>query len=287
MGGIKKIGDFQQDFFNLVNKSSHKIFKGNFKEELILESDYPQSIEANFSALIDHISALRPAKNLLLDIVGEIEGDFKKLLNSASYKEFIENLKQLADIESLEKLPSVLQGIINMEVGLAISFAVALKSISHIKISYYEKSFVQYFFSKDGYVSVSGSTITPPKFPKVGSLSDVKTLGSQINAERYIRDLTRIIVETTSDQLYDLRRRYAELKARHKKDSENKLVRWFDSFGDLAEASVLPVVEGILNGAGGLQLNPLVAAGIGVFCSTTTRKATEHAYLELLDIKLA
>jgi hypothetical protein len=62
------------------------------------------------------------------------------------------------------------------------------------------------------------------------------------------------------------------------------MIDWFDSFGDLAEASLLPVVEGIISGAFNIQLNPLVAAAIGTFCSVTVRKATEHSYLTLLGL---
>jgi hypothetical protein len=66
--------------------------------------------------------------------------------------------------------------------------------------------------------------------------------------------------------------------------TKEKLLVWFDSFGDMAEASLLPVVEEILNGALGVQLNPLIAAAVGTFCSVMARKATERSYLTLLGI---
>ena len=39
-----------------------------------------------------------------------------------------------------------------------------------------------------------------------------------------------------------------------------------------------------MQGAFNIHSNPLLAAGIGTFCGTTARKATEHAYLQLLGI---
>jgi hypothetical protein len=92
------------------------------------------------------------------------------------------------------------------------------------------------------------------------------------------------VVETSGDKLYDLRRRYVNFVATYQGESKRKLIDWFDSFGDLAEASLLPVVEGIISGAFNFELNPLIAAAIGTFRSVTTRKATEHSYLTLLGI---
>jgi hypothetical protein len=81
-----------------------------------------------------------------------------------------------------------------------------------------------------------------------------------------------------------LKKRYEALKEKYKEKNKKKLIDWFDSFGDLAEASLLPTVEGIISGAFNIQLNPLVAAAMGTFCSVTVRKATEHSYLLLLGL---
>ena len=83
--------------------------------------------------------------------------------------------------------------------------------------------------------------------------------------------MTRIVGETTGDGLYNLRNRYNEFSSKYEEKSQKKLVDWYDSFGDLAEASLLPVVESTINGAFGLRINPLVAAAVGTFCSVSTR----------------
>ena len=284
MIGVKKLADFQDRFFNVVKEKSTKLLKGNALEELTSGKDFPVSLRADFSLLIGEISALKETEDLFEDIVAEVKSDLNKLLKSKNYDEFANNFSDLVQIDQLRKLPDVFRGIVHMELGLTLSFVAATKNLQGFRIEEYEDSFNQYFFSKDGYKTVSGNLITRPQLPKASGLADIKAIGNRIDAERYIRDMTRIIVETSGDKLYDLRRRYVNFVATYQGESKKKLIDWFDSFGDLAEASLLPVVEGIFSGAFNVQLNPLIAAAIGTFCSVTTRKATEHSYLTLLGI---
>ena len=56
-------------------------------------------------------------------------------------------------------------------------------------------------------------------------------------------------------------------------------------FRDLLKSKNMAAAnKGFVNGAFSIELNPLLAAAIGTFCSVTTRKATEHSYLSLLEI---
>ena len=284
MIGVKKLADFQARFFNVVKEKSTKLLKGNVAEELASGKDFPVSLKPDFSLLIGEINALAETRNLSKDIMIELKSDFNDLLKSKNYDEFTDNFSDLVQIDQLRRLPGVLRGIIHMEIGLTLSFVAATKNLQSLRIEEYEDSFNQYFFSKDGYKTVSGNLITRPQLPKIGGLADIKAIGNRIDAERYIRDMTRIIVETSGDKLYDLRHRYVNFVATYQGESKKKLIDWFDSFGDLAEASLLPVVEGIFSGAFNVQLNPLIAAAIGTFCSVTTRKATEHSYLTLLGV---
>ena len=284
MTGVRKLAAFHDRFFNVVKEKSTKLLKGNALEELTSGKDFPVSLRADFSLLIGEISALKETEELFEDIVAEVKSDLNKLLKSKNYDEFANNFSDLVQIDQLRKVPDVFRGIVHMELGLTLSFVAATKNLQGFRIEEYEDSFNQYFFSKDGYKTVSGNLITRPKLPKISSPTDIKEIGNHIDAERYIRDMTRIIVETSGDKLYDLRRRYGDFVAIYQWESKKKLIDWFDSFGDLAEASLLPVVEGIISGAFNFQLNPLIAAAIGTFCSVTTRKATEHSYLALLGI---
>jgi hypothetical protein len=282
MRGIKKIADFEDRFFKIAKGKSEELLKGDIKKELESGEDFPVSLKADFGLLINEINALARTRNLIEGIIEELKSDFDNLLKSKDYDDFIDNFKDLVEIEQMKRLPDVLRGIIQMEIGLALSFITVINNLKDLQMKDYEDSFNQYFFSGNGYKTVSGDLIIRPKFPKIGSLADIKGIGNQINAERYIRDMTRIVVETTGDRLYNLRDRYMEFTGKYQ--DKKKLIEWFDSFGDMAEASILPVVEGIIHGAFNIELNPLVAAAIGTFCSVNTRKATEHAYLTLVGI---
>jgi hypothetical protein len=286
MNGLKILADFQDSFAKKVNEKSADLFTGvvNVAEEVASKKKFPISTKADFSLLIGEISALNQTQILVKGIIGELKSDFDSLLRSKNYDEFVNHFRDLVEIKKLKELPGVVRGIVHMEVGLTLSFVAAAKNLKHFKIEDYEDSFGQYFFFKDGYKTVSGNLITPPRLPNIDRLADIKELGNRIDAERYIRDMTRIIVETSGDKLYGLRDRYEALKEKYKKEPEKKLVDWFDSFGDLAEASLLPTVESIISGAFNIQLNPLVAGAVGTFCSVTVRKATEHSYLMHLGI---
>jgi hypothetical protein len=284
MDGLKSLIDFQDGFVRKVNEKSPDLLKGDVAAEVDSKKEFPVATKADFSLLISEIIALKETQNLFKDVMAELRTDFGGLLRSKDYNEFADNFKDLVEIDALKKLPEIVRGIVHMEVGLMLSFGAATKNLKGFKIEDYEDNFRQYFFSKNGYVTVSGNLITPPRLPKVGSLADIKDLGNRIEGERYIRDMTRIIVETSGDKLYDLRKRYKALEKKYPDDANKKLIEWFDSFGDLAEASLLPTVEGIISGAFNLQLNPLVAAAVGTFCSVTVRKATEHSYLMHLGI---
>jgi hypothetical protein len=285
MAGLKALSDFQDQFSKLVKEKSTHLLKGNVADELTSGKEFPISTKADFSLLIGEIGALKETENLFDDIVAELKSDFNKLLKSKTYDEFANNCKDFVQIDQLRRVPDVVRGILNMEVGLTLSFVAATKNLQGFRIEDYEDSFNQYFFSNNGYKTVSENLITRPKLPNINRPQDIKDIGGHIDAERYIRDMTRIIVETSGDRLYNLRTRYELFSKRYQKKDEKKLIDWFDSFGDLAEASLLPVVEGIIDGAFNIQMNPLVAAAIGTFCSVTVRKATEHSYLTLLEIQ--
>ena len=291
MKSIKEIVNFNERFCDVAKRV--KIFNEE-RFELVVElqsgKDFPETVEVDFSLLIDEITALRSAKDILREITRELKRDLEGLWESKNYDEFITRFQDLIDIKTLRDLPNVVKDIINMELSLALSFITVIKKYPEVKPEDYAKSLREYFFAKNGYQTVSGDLIIPPKFPKLSDLiqgnnqSSVRGIGNQINAERYIRDITRIIVETTGDEICNLRDRYSTLAKKYKEEPKKKLVGWFDSFGDFAEASVMPVVEEVLSGVGNIELNPLIVAGVGTFCSVTVRKATEHAYLELLGI---
>ena len=289
MNGVKQIFNFENDFFKIASEKSNELLKGSegiVEIELDSGNDFPVSIKSDFGVLIGEVHALNKAQEFAENLIFEIRQDFKKLLKSKSFEGFIDNFTDFVDVKELKKLPDVARDVIHMQVGLALSFVAVIKNCKGLDINLYGDSFNHYFFSKKGYKTVSGDAVVRPKLPKFSDQSDLKIIiGNQINAERYLRDMIRIIVETGGDGLYNTRNRYEQLEKKYgEDDAKKKLVEWFDSFGDMAEASLLPVVEEVLNGAFGVELNPLIAAAVGTFCSVTARKATEHSYLTLLEI---
>lgn len=285
MKAIKPIFDFQENFFKAAHGKSENLLKvvqsvNVATKEAESGKSYPVWIKTDFGVLIGEIPALNLANQMFENFVAELKNDFHELFDSRSFDDFNNKFAKLVQIEALRNLPDVVKGIIHMQVGLALSFAAVIKN-AEFNLDVYKDSFNQYFFSDKGYTTASGDMVIRPRLPK----GNLKTIGNQINAERYIRDIIRIIVETGGDNMYKTRERYKRLQDKYGKDeAKEKLVAWFDSFGDMAEASLLPVVEEILNGALGVQLNPLIAAAVGTFCSVTARKATEHSYLTLLGI---
>jgi hypothetical protein len=218
MNGLEKLANFQDSFARKVNEKSANLLTGNVAEELASGNDFPVSPKADFSLLIGEISALNETQILFKGIMEELKADFSSLLRSKGYNEFVDHFKDLVKIDKVKELPDVVRGIVHMEVGLTLSFVAATNNLQGFKIEDYEDSFKQYFFSKDGYKTVSENLITPPRLPKVSSLADIKELGNRIAAERYNRDITRIIVETSGDRLYDLRTRYAAFKEKNREE---------------------------------------------------------------------
>ena len=288
MKALKPIFDFQENFFKAAHGKSENLLKVVQNVDVVTKEaesgkSYPVWIKTDFSVLIGEIPAINMANQMFENVVAELKNDFQELFDSRSFEDFNNRFAKLVQIEALKNLPDVVKGIIHMQVGLALSFAAVIKN-AEFDLDIYKDSFNQYFFSNKGYTTVSGDMVVRPRLPKEIK-DDLKTIGNQINAERFIRDIIRIIVETGGDNIYKTRERYKRLQDKYSKDeAKEKLVAWFDSFGDMAEASLLPVVEEILNGALGAQLNPLIAAAVGTFCSVTARKATEHSYLTSLGI---
>ncbi|SEL93977.1 hypothetical protein SAMN04489760_10168 [Syntrophus gentianae] len=286
MSDLKRLADFQNTFFKTVKDVGEggKLISGKIQEELTSGKDVPAFLKTDFSVLIKEIGALAAAQNLLDGIGIELSNDFKKLFISRDCDEFVHNFSELVHVSRLTEVPDVLRGILHMEAGVALSFVTAIRNVPSLRMGDYEDSVRQYFFSKEGYKTVSGNSVMPPRLPIYSGVAGVREYARRIDGEGYLRDLTRIIAETTGDKVYDLKNRYARFKNQYQDDPKTrKLVDWFDSFGDLAEASVLPVIESALNGVSTLQLNPLVAAAVGTFCSVTVRKATEHSYLWLVE----
>jgi hypothetical protein len=121
-------------------------------------------------------------------------------------------------------------------------------------------------------------------------LQPVKRLVSRATAEHYIRDITRIIVESAYDAARDLRERQREITdALQERPGPNgpaaierKFGTWFRGCSSMAESAVMRAVETGTQGVSQFQTNPLIAAAAGSFAGTVARKLTQESFLASL-----
>src|SRR5262249_9076900 len=106
-----------------------------------------------------------------------------------------------------------------------------------------------------------------------------KGLFSKTNAERYLRDTIRLIVESAYDAGRGLADRdgkpgtYSAVTA--KLPNVPKFVSWFRGFSSMAESVAMRAVEVGTQGVSQFQTNPLIAAAAGSFSGTVARKLAQ------------
>jgi hypothetical protein len=149
-----------------------------------------------------------------------------------------------------------------------------------------ENAYGDYFFGdKGGFVTLEGATISPPTVSADNSspvtTSELRAFFSQKTADQFIRKLLQVTGESTGDAIFNLRTRYPKLTSR---PDSSKELRWFSGMATLAESTVTSAVEEALLGAATFTTNPLFAASLGTFAGTAARKATQHAFLEVIGI---
>jgi hypothetical protein len=173
-----------------------------------------------------------------------------------------------------------------------------------------ERGLLDYFFKPVGYRTVDGaSVVAPVHLSDIGSavsgidpgagalagLQQLKGLFSKPTAEHYIRDITRIIVESAYDTGRDLGGRYRSVseKLRSRKSQEpeqaaieKKFVAWFRGFSAMTESAAMRGVEVATQGVSQLQTNPLIAAAAGSFAGTVARKLAQDSFLTVLAREL-
>ena len=176
-----------------------------------------------------------------------------------------------------------------------------------------EEGVLDYFFKHDGYRTIDGvNVVAPAHLSDLGSAlstvaSDVSAgkalsvppqlggLLSKPTAEHYLRDITRVIVESAYDTGRGLRGRYAEVtkELSGRPDAVKgpatvaKFVSWFRGFASMAESAAMRAVEVGTQGVSEFQTNPLIAAAAGSFAGTVARKLAQDSFLAVLKAELA
>jgi hypothetical protein len=186
-----------------------------------------------------------------------------------------------------------LGGLLRREGSIAVSFVTTLRNIADPRtVTGIRDGWTHYFFAEQGFVTVDDVTIVPPD--QLGALKSqlmesgpevLKSLLSERKADRYVRDLIRVLLEVVGDIRYDnLRERYQALLSRvGDADTQAKATRWFRGIGSHAEAVVTSAVEEATLGVATFQTNPLIAAAAATYAGTAARKAAQHVFLSLAE----
>jgi hypothetical protein len=209
---------------------------------------------------------------------------------------------------------SRLRQLLGNDVGIALPLATMITAVqrglqdaSDIPWSV-EQGLLSYFFRAEGFQTVDKESVVAPvhlsdvKQAVVGALEQrdlsglqLRGLFSKTTAERYLRDIIRVIVECAYDSgrqlgsrfggvVSDLRRRSSQSKSA---DSiEARFVTWYRGFSAMAESAAMRAVEVGTQGVSQFQTNPLIAASAGSFAGTVARKIAQDSFLGVLRTEL-
>jgi hypothetical protein len=240
----------------------------------------------NFSDLLASTDASdgRPLPDLVRSILDKLEIDIKELVTAKNPANVLAALRGTFAGRNDHGLMGMVEPFIGRQFGVVLSLVTTLKNlVSEETPKRLSEAIVQYFFGKDGYQTVDGLTISPPLH--IANVNDVKLdrvkdLLSERTADRYVRDLTRVIVEAGADLQYDLRRRYKAVIDSITPDTKrDNAIRWGKGFAAWAESMVTSAVEEATLGVAQFQTNPLLAASAGTFAGIAARKAAQHVFL--------
>jgi hypothetical protein len=199
------------------------------------------------------------------------------------------------------------------DIGTALPFATIINAVPQalqgaLKVPRsVEEALLAYFFQPAGYKTVDGESVVSPVH-----LSDIRGavtgiaggadpggqlrgLFAKTTAERYLRDMTRITVESAFDAIRDLKQRYSGIESELKdlktgdKDKEaiaQKFVAWLRGFASMSESASMRAVEVGTQGVSQFQTNPLIAAAAGSFAGTVARKLAQDSFLGVLRNEL-
>jgi hypothetical protein len=262
--------------------------------ELRTGQSLPRNLALDFSPLLDvlHLPRLggdqmplETVFQLLADPLGDLERIFAGNDPSAILSRTMDFLTRKPD---LVNVASMLGSFLEGQFGIALSLVTTLKNLIDPKFPRaIADAYLQYFFDKDGFVTVDNIHITPPmQFAGAPQqLSDLSSFLSEKTGERYLRDLIGLTVEAAGDVQYQLRDRYPRMLAQLTSATlQETAQRWLTGFAAMAEAGVTTAVEETLLGIATFQGNKLIAASAATYAGTAARKATQHVFLSEMGV---
>jgi hypothetical protein len=249
----------------------------------------PQGLDVDFLREVGGLATARifdghdPLDHLRDVLVGQLQA-LGRLLHADDPQTALAALRDVFD-GPLADLWRTVGPVLGSQLSIAISFATTAALMPTTAGPAIESAVLRYFFTRDGFRTVDGSQLVAPIHLEdldVGRSTALKGVFSQRTADRYIRDLIRVVIEAADDARYDLPKRYDAARTLAK-DRRDKYEDWFKGFSSMAEGAVTSAVEEACMGVASFETNPLIAASAGTFAGTAARKATQHVFLSELE----
>jgi hypothetical protein len=239
------------------------------------------------AADLDDLVGSQGVDGLLGRLRGRVGGIAKDLLEGGGVGSIADSVKDI--FKNTGGTTVDLGGLLRRQASIAVSFVTTLRNVADARtVTAIREGWTRYFFAERGFVTVDDVPIVPPD--QLGSLKSrlmdagpevFKSMLSERKADRYVRDLIRVMVETVGDLRYhDLPARYQALLGKvGGEEAEAKTSRWFRGVGSHAEGIVTSAVEELALGIAQFQTNPIIAAAAATYAGTAARKAAQHVFL--------
>jgi hypothetical protein len=257
------------------------------KQQVLEGKKTPENMHLDFSPLLNmpelfDLLAERDPTDLLKRLLNRPRDIIRQLMEADDPKQIGEALREFFAPAHLQALQHTLGLAVEHQFSIALSLITTLKNLVDVQVpKAIEEAYLHYFFADEGFRTVDGIVIVPPAHL---SLANLKDLFSDRTAERYVRDLTHLIVEAAGDVRFELRTRYPKLlNALPAGAPQETAGKWFKGFASMAESWVTSAVEEACLGVAEFQTNPLLAAAAGTYAGTAARKAAQHVFLKELE----
>ncbi len=286
---VQLLGEFLQLREQKVGKALTAANADDLLTQLESASLLPKEIDVGFLREISTLAVARlfdgqnPLDHVRQVFVGQLAA-LGQLLHAETPQDAMAAFRQIFE-GPLVDLWRTVGPVLASQLNIAVSFATTAALMPKTAGPAIEEGVLRYFFTRDGFRTIDGSQLVAPIHREDVDLMDGKALKgifSQRSADRYIRDMIRVVVEAADDARYDLTRRYDAVLTTAE-DKRPKYEDWFKGFASMAEGAVTSAVEEACMGVASFQTNPLIAASAATFAGTAARKATQHVFLAEIE----
>ena len=276
-------------FAGKVPLANFRAIGSTLAHELRTGQTLPRNLTLDFSPLLDllHLARLGAAKpETILQVMSDPFDELRRVFAGedapailARVVDFFNRTPELAAVSST--LGSFFEG----QFGIALSLMTTFKNLAGSQFPRaVADAALQYFFAKDGFVTVDELQIVPPAHLPLMLQAGRQGGVGPLHGEVYLRDLIRVAVEAVGDSQFSLRQRYSRALSQLNTAQQETARRWFTGFASMAEAGVASAVEETLAGIVAFQGNRLAVASATTYAGTAARKATQHVFLSEMEI---